>query len=48
MARSIAEQFADLPDPRKSKGKRHPLVTILTIAMMAVICGSDDFEAMRI
>lgn len=48
MARSIAEQFADMPDPRKNKGKRHPLIVILTIAIMAVICGNDDFEGMEI
>lgn len=48
MARSIAEQFADLPDPRKNRGRRHPLITILTIAIMAVICGSDDFESMEL
>jgi predicted transposase YbfD/YdcC len=48
MARSIAEQFAALPDPRKNKGKRHPLIVILTIAVMAVICGNDDFEGMEV
>ena len=48
MARSIAEQFAPMPDPRKNKGKRHPLVVILTIAVMAVICGNDDFEGMEV
>lgn len=48
MARSIAEQFAPMPDPRKDKGKRHPLIVILTIAVMAVICGNDDFEGMEV
>ncbi len=48
MARSIAEQFATMPDPRKNKGKRHPLITLLTIAIMAVICGNDDFEGMEV
>lgn len=48
MARSIAEHFVHLPDPRKNKGKRHSLTVILTIAIMAVICGNDDFEGMEV
>lgn len=47
MARSIAEQFAAMPDPRKDRGKRHPLSVLLTIAIMAVISGNDDFEGME-
>ena len=47
MADSIREHFALLPDPRKNKGKRHTLHTILTIAIIAVICGNDDFEGME-
>ncbi len=47
MASSIAEHFAELPDPRGAKGKRHALMVILTIAIMAVICGNDDFEGME-
>jgi hypothetical protein len=47
MASSIAERFAELPDPRGAKGKRHALIVILTIAIMAVICGNDDFEGME-
>jgi predicted transposase YbfD/YdcC len=47
MARSIVEYFAELPDPRKDKVKRHPLLVLLTIAILSVICGNDDFEAME-
>jgi predicted transposase YbfD/YdcC len=47
MANSFAEHFAPLPDPRKDKGKRHPLIVILTLAVLAVICGNDDFEGME-
>lgn len=47
MARSIAEQFAAMPDPRKDRGKRHPLSVLLAIAIMAVISGNDDFEGME-
>ena len=36
-----------MTDPRKCKGKRHSLHTILTVAIMAVICGNEDFEGME-
>ena len=47
MGVSIIEHFMELPDPRGARGKRHPLTVILTIAIMAVICGNDDFEGME-
>jgi predicted transposase YbfD/YdcC len=43
-ARTIAEQFADMPDPRIERTKRHQLIDILTIALCAVISGADTFE----
>ena len=41
---TITEQFADLPDPRINRQKRHELVDILTIALCAVISGADSFD----
>jgi predicted transposase YbfD/YdcC len=35
--------FSDLPDPRRSQGRRHKLRDILAIALCAVLCGADDF-----
>ncbi len=35
--------FSDLPDPRRSQGRRHKLLDILAIALCAVLCGADDF-----
>lgn len=40
----IPRAFADLPDPRKAN-RRHALLDILTIALLAVICGADDWVA---
>jgi predicted transposase YbfD/YdcC len=34
-----------VPDLRKSRGKRHPLVAILALAMAAVLCGYDSLTA---
>jgi predicted transposase YbfD/YdcC len=40
---AIASHFAQLPDPRINRRKRHLLSDILTIALCAVLCGADDF-----
>jgi predicted transposase YbfD/YdcC len=34
--------FADLPDPRVDRTKRHALLDIITIALCAVVCGADS------
>ena len=35
--------FADLPDPRIDRCKRHELLDVVTIALCAVICGADTW-----
>jgi len=41
---AIADAFADLPDPRVDRTKKHRLSDILVIAICAVVCGADSFE----
>src|SRR3974390_3204154 len=41
---SLAEHFAALPDPRDVRGRRHNLVDLLVIAVLAVMCGADSWE----
>lgn len=41
---AFADYFADLPDPRVDRTKRHQLGDILVIAVCAVVCGADNFE----
>ncbi len=36
--------FADMPDFRVNRRKKHHLVDILVIALCALISGADDFE----
>ena len=36
--------FAELPDPRADRTKRHSLADILGVTLCAVICGADSFE----
>ena len=43
MAGSIFQQFKSLQDPRGKLGRRHSLSSMLTIAICAVICGSDGW-----
>jgi predicted transposase YbfD/YdcC len=39
----IEDYFAELPDPRIERTKRHQLLDIITIALCAVICGADSW-----
>ena len=40
---SIAEHFETVEDPRIERSKAHLLIDILTIAILAVICGADGW-----
>lgn len=39
--------LAPLPDPRRAQGQRYPLRSVIVIALMAMVCGCDDAEAME-
>lgn len=41
---SIARHFAELPDPRVDRTKKHALGDILVIALCATIAGADSWE----
>jgi hypothetical protein len=41
------EHFAEIDDPRIERTKRHKLIDILTIAILAVICGAEGWVAME-
>src|SRR5205814_956127 len=41
---SFTRYFAELPDPRVDRTKKHRLDDILAITLCAVICGADSFE----
>lgn len=44
---SFLEYFADLPDPRIDRCKDHSLIDIITIAILATICGAEHFTEME-
>jgi predicted transposase YbfD/YdcC len=41
---ALGTQFAALDDPRVERTKLHPLVSIITIALCAVICGAETWD----
>src|SRR5579871_1181902 len=43
----IPHAFCDMPDPRRNNS-RHGLIDIITIALFAVICGAEDWEAVAL
>ena len=43
--RDLLVRFAGVPDPRRARGIRHQVQTILTIAAVAVLCGARSFAA---
>jgi hypothetical protein len=42
---SLPEFFADIPDPRRAQGRRHPLPVVLAIAAGAILCGMRGYKA---
>jgi hypothetical protein len=45
---SLPECFADIPDPRRGQGRRHPLPTVLAIAAAATLCGMRGYKAISL
>ena len=43
--RSLVEALQQVPDPRKARGKRHPLGAILTQAVAAMLSGARSVDA---
>jgi predicted transposase YbfD/YdcC len=45
---SLMNYFADFPDPRMMRARRHKLIDILMIALCATLCGAQDFVAITL
>lgn len=45
---SLPEFFADIPDPRRGQGRRHPLPAVLAIAAGATLCGMRGYKAISL
>ena len=44
-SKSLYEVFGEVPDPRNALGKQHPLAALLTLATVAMLCGSRGLSA---
>ena len=44
---SIVTYFAELDDPRIEKNQKHPLINVISIAILGVICGADTWVDME-
>ena len=42
---SLMELLGTLEDPRSAKGRRHPLVALLALALVAMFAGQSSYEA---
>jgi hypothetical protein len=47
LRKSVLKHFQHLPDPRTGRRQEHNLVAIITIAILAVLCGADGFVAIE-
>lgn len=42
---SLLEILADIPDPRRKRGLRHPLSAVLSLAVLAMLSGNKTYQA---
>lgn len=45
--RQLVRSLSVVEDPRLARGKRHPLVNVLAIAVLGCMCNCDDAEALE-
>ena len=41
----LVDVLAEIPDPRKARGKRHPLPALLALTCVALLCGYQSLLA---
>ena len=41
----LLDMLAEVPDPRKKKGCRHPLVSMLALTVVGLLCGQRSYTA---
>ena len=43
LKRSVLQHFQDMEDPRVERGQNHTLVSLMSIAILAILVGADSF-----
>ena len=46
-SQTLLDLLAPVPDPRKRRGRRHPLAGLRAVGVAAVIAGSRSFAVLR-
>jgi hypothetical protein len=46
-SKSLSVHLATIPDPRSHRGLRNNLLDILILAVLATLCGEDDWEGVE-
>jgi hypothetical protein len=44
---SLLDAFAQIDDPRKPRGVRHPFTSILALAFLGLLCRETDFACLQ-
>lgn len=44
-AQDLIDRLSKVPDPRKPKGRRHKMISVLAISMCAIMCNARSFTA---
>lgn len=47
LKRSVLQEFERLDDPRVKRSPKHLLIDIVTIAILATLCGADSMVAVE-
>jgi hypothetical protein len=42
------QSFSDLPDPRIDRRKRHNLLDIIILSILAVLCGAESYDSIAL
>lgn len=45
---SVFNAFKDLKDPRKTRNQTYTLLDIITISILGILCGADDWVAINL
>ena len=45
---SIHQSFSSLHDPRINRCKRHALIDILILSVLAVLCGAESYDSIEL